>query len=122
MEGDWAQAQWVLAKLRAPLTPDEHLRDVPVVELTLADYALYALWVQCLDDDPDVDDARRDALPRFYVNGWEAFERLPEKRPLFEPAPPAVEDLTLELLKQTELATNKMIFGDKLKTVDHSSC
>ncbi|KAH8098676.1 tRNA-Phe hydroxylase [Aureococcus anophagefferens] len=121
MESDWANEQWILAKLRAPLTPKEHLRDVAVVEMTLADYALYAMWTQCLDEDDDVPDARKDALPRFYVNGWEAFERLEAQRPLFEPHPPCVSDLTLELLSQTELATNKMIFGDKLKTVEAMS-
>ena len=48
---------------RPPLRPDEQLKDVPVVELRLADFALYALWAESLDADPSVGGERRGALP-----------------------------------------------------------
>lgn len=81
----------------------------------------YALWTESLDDDPDVDCARCDALPRFYINGWEAVEKLKDQRHLFAPFPPAICDVTDEIQYQCELATNKMIFGDKLATLESIS-
>lgn len=118
MEEAWAEGEWVLAKLKAPLRPGETLADVPIVELRLADFVLYALWCESLDDDENVDDARKDALPRFYVNGWEAVERLKDQRHLFAPLPPCVADVTDDVTYQCELATNRMIFGDKLAALE----
>lgn len=88
----------VLVKCLAPIRPSETLRDAPVVEMALDDFARYCL----ADDDGSM-------KPRYYLNGWEA----DEAHEIDD-----VDDKSARFLIDYEQAVTQRLFGADPKLLD----
>jgi len=107
----WPKENLVLAKLKAPIRPDENLNDIAIVETTISSFVKYMLKIDPFDEE----------VPRFYVNGWQPseFKVFGNDQSL---KIPIVEDLTLSHMTDFEIEVNALLFGRDDKKAVSRAC